>query len=270
MQKTIAFIGCGNMGQAILGGLLDSGQIAAGNIHVYTPTAANVVRLQQQYGIIPAASAQEAVQAADIVIVAVKPHIILNILQPIAAYLPPQALVVSVAAGISLAQLAGVLGADCKIIRAMPNTPARVNAAMTSVSPSACVSEQETAQTLDLFRCCGVAEQVDESLIHAVGAVSGSSPAFVYLFIEAMSDAAVLGGMPRQKAYRFAAQAVMGAAKMVLESDLHPGALKDQVCSPGGTTIEGIKALEDGKMRYAVMNAISQCIEKSRYLSKNI
>lgn len=268
MEKKIAFIGCGNMGQAILNGLIASGQVAASNIYVYTPTTANVSRLQQQFGIIPAQTACQAVQTADIIFAAVKPHILLSVMADLTGHLPDNALIVSVAAGVTLAQLSAVLGSQRKIIRAMPNTPALVNAAMTSVSPNANVNQQEISQILTLFRCCGEAELIDESLIHAVIGVSGSAPAYVFMFIEAMADAAVLGGMSRQKAYRFAAQAVMGAAKMVLETGSHPGLLKDQVCSPAGTTIEAVRALENHGLRAAVISAISKCMEKSRMLSQ--
>lgn len=149
----------------------------------------------------------------------------------IASSLNKESLVVSIAAGVTLEQLARALGHDRKIIRAMPNTPSLVNAGMTSVTPNALVSSEDVAEVLTIFRCFGQAEQIAEPMIHPVVGVSGSAPAYVFMFIEAMADAAVLGGMPRAQAYKFAAQAVMGSAKMVLESGEHPGALKDMVCS---------------------------------------
>lgn len=268
MDKKIAFIGCGNMGQAILGGLIASGQIPAHHIWVYTPTWKNVNCLQQRYGVNPARSAREAVQAADIIFAAVKPYQLLNVLADLNNALCDDAIIISIAAGITLAQMAAVTGEQRKIIRAMPNTPARVNAAMTSLSPSASVTPQETEQISTLLRCCGAVDIVDESLIHAVIGVSGSAPAYVFMFIEALADAAVFGGMPRAKAYRFAAQAVMGAAKMVLETGEHPAQLKDQVCSPGGTTIEAVTVLENHGLRQAVINAVIQCMKKSQQLSE--
>ena len=175
----------------------------------------------------------------------------------------------AVAAGVTLDQLARALGHDRKIIRAMPNTPALVNAGMTSVTPNALVTPEDTADVLNIFRCFGEAEVIAEPMIHPVVGVSGSSPAYVFMFIEAMADAAVLGGMPRAQAYKFAAQAVMGSAKMVLETGEHPGALKDMVCSPGGTTIEAVRVLEEKGFRAAVIEAMTKCMEKSEKLSKS-
>lgn len=245
MEKKIGFIGCGNMGKAILGGLIASGQVLPGQIWVYTPSPDKVAALHDQFGINAAESAQEVAQIADIIFAAVKPGIMIKVLSEITSSLNKDSLVVSIAAGITLDQLARALGHDRKIIRAMPNTPALVNAGMTSVTPNALVTPEDTADVLNIFRCFGEAEVIAEPMIHPVVGVSGSSPAYVFMFIEAMADAAVLGGMPRAQAYKFAAQAVMGSAKMVLETGEHPGALKDMVCSPGGTTIEAVRVLEE-------------------------
>ncbi len=234
MDKKIGFIGCGNMGKAILGGLIASGQVQPGQIWVYTPSPDKVAALRDKYGINAAGSAGEVAQIADIVFGAVKPGIMTKVLGDIASSLNKESLVVSIAAGVTLEQLARALGHDRKIIRAMPNTPSLVNAGMTSVTPNAPVSSEDVAEVLTIFRCFGRAEQIAEPMIHPVVGVSGSAPAYVFMFIEAMADAAVLGGMPRAQAYKFAARAVMGSAKMVLESGEHPWALKDMVCSPAG------------------------------------
>jgi len=252
MEKKIGFIGCGNMGKAILGGLIASGQVLPGQIWVYTPSPDKVAALHDQYGINAAQSAQEVAQVADIVFGAVK-----------------ETLVVSIAAGVTLDQLARALGHDRKIVRAMPNTPSLVNAGMTSITPNALVTAEEVADVLNIFRCFGEAEVIAEAMIHPVVGVSGSAPAYVFMFIEAMADAAVLGGMPRAQAYKFAAQAVMGSAKMVLETGKHPGELKDMVCSPGGTTIEAVRVLEERGFRAAVIEAMNKCMEKSELLSKS-
>lgn len=267
MQKNIAFIGCGNMGQAILNGLITGSGVNPQHITVYTPTAQNVQRLQQRYAINPANSYREALQQADIVIMAMKPHQIIDAICTFREHLSHHALLISLAAGVTMQQLAAVCNKERKIIRAMPNTPALVGAAMTSLSANRAVSEQDMTEICTLFRGFGAAEQVDEALIHAVVGVSGSAPAYIYMIIEAMADGAVLGGMPRQQAYRFAAQAVLGAAKMVLESGSHPALLKDQVCSPAGTTIEAVKALEQHGIRAAIIEAVSQSMEKSRRMS---
>lgn len=264
MEKKIGFIGCGNMGKAILGGLIASGQVLPGQIWVYTPSPDKVAALHDQFGINAAESAQEVAQIADIIFAAVKPGIMIKVLSEITSSLNKDSLVVSIAAGVTLDQLARALGHDRKIIRAMPNTPALVNAGMTSVTPNALVTPEDTADVLNIFRCFGEAEVIAEPMIHPVVGVSGSSPAYVFMFIEAMADAAVLGGMPRAQAYKFAAQAVMGSAKMVLETGEHPGALKDMVCSPGGTTIEAVRVLEEKGFRAAVIEAMTKCMEKIR------
>ncbi|PZT68164.1 pyrroline-5-carboxylate reductase [Escherichia coli] len=255
MEKKIGFIGCGNMGKAILGGLIASGQVLPGQIWVYTPSPDKVAALHDQFGINAAESAQDVAQ--------------IEVLSEITSSLNKDSLVVSIAAGVTLDQLARALGHDRKIIRAMPNTPALVNAGMTSVTPNALVTPEDTADVLNIFRCFGEAEVIAEPMIHPVVGVSGSSPAYVFMFIEAMADAAVLGGMPRAQAYKFAAQAVMGSAKMVLETGEHPGALKDMVCSPGGTTIEAVRVLEEKGFRAAVIEAMTKCMEKSEKLSKS-
>ncbi|WP_058911502.1 pyrroline-5-carboxylate reductase [Entomohabitans teleogrylli] len=269
MDKKIGFIGCGNMGTAILGGLVASGQVPAGNIWVYTPSPDNVAALREQYGINGAQSAQEVAQIADIVFGAVKPNIMLKVLSEVTSSLNKDTLVISIAAGVTLDQLASALGHDRKIVRAMPNTPALVNAGMTSITPNALVTPEDIADTLNIFRCFGQAEVIAEPMIHPVVGISGSSPAYVFMFIEAMADAAVLGGMPRAQAYKFAAQAVMGSAKMVLETGKHPGELKDMVCSPGGTTIEAVRVLEEKGFRSAVIEAMEKCMAKSERLSKS-
>lgn len=238
MDKKIGFIGCGNMGKAILGGLIASGQVLPGQIWVYTPSPDKVAALRDEYGVNAAESAQDVAQVADIVFGAVKPNIMIKVLSEITSSLNKETLVVSIAAGVTLDQLARALGHDRKIVRAMPNTPSLVNAGMTSVTPNSLVTSEDVADVLNIFRCFGEAEVIAEPMIHPVVGVSGSAPAYVFMFIEAMADAAVLGGMPRAQAYKFAAQAVMGSAKMVLETGKHPGELKDMVCSPGAQPLK--------------------------------
>lgn len=268
MEKKIGFIGCGNMGKAILGGMIASKQVQPGQIWVYTPTPENVAALHDEFGVNAAQSAQEVAQVADIVFGAVKPNIMIKVLSEIASSLNKESLVVSIAAGVTLDQLAQALGHDRKIVRTMPNTPSMVNAGMTSITPNALVTQEDTAEVLKIFRSFGEAEVVAEAMIHPVVGVSGSAPAYVFMFIEAMADAAVLGGMPRAQAYKFAAQTVMGSAKMVLETGKHPGELKDMVCSPGGTTIEAVRVLEEKGFRSAVMESVRACMAKSDQLSK--
>ncbi len=268
MDKKIGFIGCGNMSKAIIAGLVAAGQVKPGNIWVYDRKPATNKMMQEQYGITPAESAEEVAREADILFGAVKPNVILNVLKDVANSLNKESVVVSIAAGVTLDSLASVLGHDRKIIRVMPNTPSLVNEGMTSVTPNVLVSHEEANEVVEIFNGFGKAELVPEYLIHSVVGVSGSAPAYVFMFIEAMADAAVLGGMPRAQAYRFAAQAVKGSAQMVLETGKHPGELKDMVCSPGGTTIEAVKVLEEKGFRAAVIEAMQQCMAKSERMSK--
>ena len=213
-------------------------------------------------------SLREVAQIADIVFGAVKPGIMIKVLSEITSSLNKDSLVVSIAAGVTLDQLARALGHDRKIIRAMPNTPSLVNAGMTSVTPNALVTRKiwRRAEYLPLF---WRAEVIAEAMIHPVVGVSGSAPAYVFMFIEAMADAAVQGGMPRAQAYKFAAQAVMGSAKMVLDTGKHPGELKDMVCSPGGTTIASGSVLEERGFRSSVIEAMIKCMEQSEKLSRS-
>ncbi|EXU77069.1 pyrroline-5-carboxylate reductase [Erwinia mallotivora] len=268
MDKKIGFIGCGNMSKAIIGGLVSAGQIKAENIWVYDHKPETNQAMHQQYGITPASDVEEVAKVADILFGAVKPAVMLNVLKDISGSLNKDTVVVSIAAGITLDALASVLGHDRKIVRVMPNTPALVNEGMTSVTPNVLVTKEEADEIVAIFNGFGKAALLPEYLIHAVVGVSGSAPAYVFMFIEAMADAAVLGGMPRGQAYQFAAQAVKGSAQMVLETGKHPGELKDMVCSPGGTTIEAVKVLEEKGFRAAVMQAMQQCMSKSEAMSK--
>lgn len=268
LEKKIGFIGGGNMAKAIIGGLVKSGQIAPSNIWVFDRKAETNEALAREFGIQAAESAEALAREVDILFGAVKPNVILKVLKDLASQLKKEALVISIAAGVTLDSLATVLGHDRKIVRVMPNTPALVNEGMTSVTPNVLVEQPEIDEVVTMFESFGKAAVVSEYLIHSVVGVSGSAPAYVFMFIEAMADAAVLGGMPRAQAYQFAAQAVKGSAQMVLESGKHPAELKDMVCSPGGTTIEAVKVLEEKGFRAAVMEAMQQCMAKSEALSK--
>ena len=214
-------------------------------------------------------TSNEAVaERCDVLILAVKPSQVESVVNQIAERKKESCVVVSVVAGVSLSQLERLFNKPVKVVRAMPNTPVGVGAGMTSLTPNEQVSESEVEEVCWLFNQFGRAEVVSEDLIDAVVGVSGSSPAFVFMLIEAMGDAAVANGMPRGMAYRFAAQAVYGSAKLVLESGEQPGELKDRVCSPGGTTIEGVAALEAHGFRNAVISASRACHDKSRDMGR--
>ena len=208
---------------------------------------------------------QECANKCKYLLLAVKPQFYDEVLNGIRYMLTPEHMIISLAPGKTIDELKLNLGSDKRIVRVMPNTPAMVGEGMTGIS---CRKEDFTDAELNvlkrLFKACGKTEFVDESLMNAVVCASGSSPAFVYLFIEALADSAVRCGMPRKQAYVFAAQAVKGAAAMVLETGEHPGILKDNVCSPAGTTIEGVAVLEEYGMRNAVLKASEAVLKKCR------
>ena len=268
MDKKIAFIGSGNMGGAIIGGIISSALVAPRNITASDPSDKARGSLSEKYGICITDDNPAAVSDADIVFLAVKPNIYPAVCAQIKGHMKPDAIVVTIAAGQTLAHMAEMLGDDVKVVRTMPNTPALVGEGMAALCPNAGVSKEDLADVEAIFNSFGKCEVITENLFDAVVGVSGSSPAYVYMFIEAMADAAVADGLPRDKAYKFAAQAVLGSAKMVLETGRHPGDLKDMVCSPGGTTIKAVIELENAGFRSAVMRGTEACIEKSREMSK--
>ncbi|MBQ8041411.1 MAG: pyrroline-5-carboxylate reductase [Lachnospiraceae bacterium] len=263
-EKTIGFIGAGNMGGAMIGGICNSGLILPNQIIAsdYFDTA--LEKLHSAYGIRTTHSNEEVASTSDILFLAIKPNKFAEVLPAIASCIKSDGIVVSIAAGQSIGSVEFLLGSDKKIVRAMPNTTALVSESMSALCCNLHVSDSELAMVKQLFECFGKAEIVTENMIDAVVGVSGSSPAYVYMFIEAMADAAVADGMPRAMAYKFAAQSVLGAAKMVLETGRHPGDLKDMVCSPGGTTIEAVASLEACGFRNAVITAQRACVQKSK------
>ncbi len=261
---TLGFIGLGNMAEAMIGGMLQKGVASPGDVVGYARTAATRERIREKFQIQIGEDNSQVAGRADILFLAVKPLVFPEVVEEIREAVAPGTLIVSIAAGRDLAYLQGAFGEEAKVIRCMPNTPALVLEGCTGVCAGENVTEGELEQVLALLRSFGTASVVPERLMDAVVGVSGSSPAYVFLFIEAMADGAVAAGMPRRQAYEFAAQSVLGSAKMVLETGKHPGELKDMVCSPGGTTIEAVKVLERKGMRAAVMDAMAACIEKSR------
>ena len=267
-MKKIGFIGAGNMAGAIIGGIIKSNLVESQNVIASAKTMTNLNKLKDEYNINVTLDAREVVKNSDIVFMAVKPNIFDGVLESVNDLSGDENIVVSIAAGKSISSMENIIGDDKKIIRTMPNTPALVNEGMSALCPNKNIEDEELKIVKGIFDSFGKSEVVGEYLIDSVIGVSGSSPAYVFMFIEAMADAAVVGGMPRKQAYNFAAQSVLGAAKMVLESWKNPGELKDMDCSPGGTTIEAVKVLENEGMRSSVINAVCACIEKSKEMSK--
>lgn len=262
----LGFIGTGNMASAIMGGVINKELIPANEIIGADLFAPGRERVKAQFGINVTASNKEVVENADVIILSVKPQFYADVISEIKDVVKDNQIIITIAPGKTLAWLAEQFGKDVKIVRTMPNTPAMVGEGMTAACPNEHMTEDEIAYAKTILESFSKVEIVPERLMDTVTAVSGSSPAYVYMFIEALADAAVLGGMPRPQAYKFAAQAVLGSAKMVLETGKHPGELKDMVCSPAGTTIGAVRVLEEKGFRSAVIEATKKCEEISRSL----
>jgi pyrroline-5-carboxylate reductase len=262
MNKTIGFIGCGNMAQAMIGGIVKSNLVCNEKIMASNRSDKNLDKVKEKYNIIVTNDNKEVAKFSDIVILAVKPNIYFEVIDEIKEYLREEVVIVTIAAGITLEDMRAKLGNGSKVIRTMPNTPSLVGEGMSALCANINITKEEFQEVICIFESFGNIEILEEKLMDIVPAVSGSSPAFVYMFIEALGDGAVLKGMPRDKAYKMAAQAVIGAAKMVLETGEHPGKLKDDVCSPGGATIEAVYTLEKNNFRAAVISAMESCTEK--------
>jgi pyrroline-5-carboxylate reductase len=268
MEKVVGFIGSGNMGQAMIGGIIKSGMVESGNIIVSDLDENKLDYILTEYKTQVTKDSVKLVEHADVIVLAVKPNIYEAVLNQIKEHIDDTKVIVSIAPGKTMEYFEGILGEKAKVVRAMPNTPALVGEGMAAICKNRNVTPAEMTFIRHIFESFGEAEEVNEYLFDSVTAVSGSSPAYVFMFIEALADGAVLGGMPRDKAYKFAAQAVLGSAKMVLETGKHPGELKDMVCSPGGTTIEAVAELEEKGLRNAVISAVKRCMKKSKEMSK--
>lgn len=268
MKKTIGFIGSGNMGSAIIGGVISSNLVASGNITASDISQAALEGLKEKFGINTTSDNHQVAANSDILFLSVKPNIYPIVIKEIRESVKADTIIVAIAAGQSINTIESLFKKEIKLAKVMPNTPALVGEGMAAISPNKLLAEDELQDVLAIFNSIGKAQIVPEYLMDVVTGISGSSPAYVYMFIEAMADAAVAEGMPRAQAYEFSAQAVLGSAKMVLETKQHPGVLKDMVCSPGGTTIAAVCELENKGMRDAVISAVRACTEKSREMGK--
>jgi pyrroline-5-carboxylate reductase len=263
---SLAVIGGGKMGAALVQGILRAGLTAPKRVWVAEPVAALRSALAKETGVNVTTDNAGAATNARIVLVAVKPGVVPAALAEIKPVFTKGHLLLSIAAGVTLAKLEAGLPAGARVIRAMPNTPALVGCGAAGFAPGAAATAADVALAQKLLSAVGIALEVPEKLLDAVTGLSGSGPAYIYMVIEALSDGGVAMGLPRDAATRLAAQTVLGAAKMVLDTGLHPGVLKDQVTSPGGTTIEGLHALEAGRLRATLMQAVKAATEKSRLL----
>lgn len=248
----------------MVGGLLKSGFIKPEQIIVSNKTEIPLKRLSDEFNVITTLNNKDVVKKSDIIFLAVKPNIYKSIIEEIKSELTNDKLIITIAAGITIENMEQWLGDDLKIIRTMPNTPALVGEAMTAICPNKNVSEDELKYCIKIFKSFGECEVLEEKYFDGFIAVAGSSPAYVFMFIESIADGAVKLGIPREKAYKMAAQSVLGSAKMILETGKHPGELKDMVCSPAGTTIEAVIELEKLGFRNSVIQAMDKCAEKSK------
>lgn len=263
----IGFIGIGNMATAMIGGIVKKGVVKPEEILGSSEFKESVEQAVENFGITAMKSNVETAKEADYLVLSIKPQVYASVIAEIKDVIRKETVVISIAPGKTMDWVSGLFGQEKergKFVRCMPNTPALVGEGCTGVCFSAGVSEDEKQTVLEILNSFGKAFEIAEHLMDTVVGVSGSSPAYVFMFIEAMADAAVMDGMPRAQAYEFAAQAVYGSAKMVLETGKHPAQLKDMVCSPGGTTIEAVRVLEEKGFRSAVIEAQKACVEKSK------
>ncbi|WP_299739774.1 pyrroline-5-carboxylate reductase [Rossellomorea sp. y25] len=268
MNKTIGFIGCGNMAQAIMGGILKSGLVENHSVKASARTQETQEKVAEEFGVGVISDNKSVAAFSDIVFLAVKPDQYRNIVESIKDSLKKDAIIITIAAGITIDWMESQLSKSVKIVRTMPNTPSLVGEGMTAYCVNGELTDADLEDVKAILDSFGKSEMVEESLMDAIPAVSGSSPAYVFMFIEALADGAVLQGVPRKQAYQLAAQAVLGAAKMVLETGTHPGELKDAVCSPGGATIEAVSALEKNNFKGAILTAMDACSRKSKSLGE--
>jgi pyrroline-5-carboxylate reductase len=266
-SKTIGFLGAGNMAEALIRGLLHGGQPAQ-LIVASAPRRDRLDEIVGLYDIVTTTDNREVARKSDILVLSVKPQILERVLREVATEVRPGTLVVSVAAGISTATIEALLSEQARVVRSMPNTPALVRAGATAISAGRHATEDDLHLAKALFDAVGLTVALDESQLDAVTGLSGSGPAYIFLILEALADAGVKVGLSRRNAQRLAAQTVMGSAKLLLETDEHPGRLKDMVTSPGGTAIAGLHTLEQGGLRTTLINAVETATLRARELGR--
>lgn len=265
-DKQVGFLGAGNMGEAIIKGLLQTGLVPAASIAAADARADRLRQIAKQYGVRAAASNRDLVAAADLVILAVKPQTMASVLKEIAGAVDRAPLLISIAAGVPVAALRAALGKPARLIRVMPNTPALVLEGVTAIARAEGLEAGDLELAQELFGAVGRVVVLDEDALDAVTGLSGSGPAYVAIVIESLADGGVQMGLDRATAMTLAAQTVLGSARLILETGMHPGQLKDMVSSPGGTTIAGIAALEEGGVRRTFISAVERATQRSREL----
>ncbi len=268
LPGTLGFLGTGNMAEALLKGILRAGVFRAESIWGSDPRRSRCDVMKERYGIGVTTHNLDVVRKANLVVLSVKPQVLVNVCGEIAAHLKPRALVISVAAGVPLAVLQAHLPKGTRIVRVMPNTPALVGAGATAIAAGANATPEDLVTTERIFKSVGMTVVLEEEQLDAVTGLSGSGPAYLFLVIEALSDAGVKMGLSRYNALALAAHTVLGSAKLLIETGEHPGHLKDMVTSPGGTAIAGLHTLEAGGLRTTLMNAVEAATKRSRELGE--
>ncbi len=269
-MENIGFIGTGNMGKALIEGIVKRGIFSPNRVLGYDIITAKAENLAREFGIRASKSMEELMAESSTVVIAVKPQNMEETLLQMKAYLHGRPLIISIAAGITLEFIEGKLQRELPIIRAMPNTPALVLQGATALAKNRYASEEDMKKALSIFSAVGTAIEVDEKLMDAVTGLSGSGPAYFLLFLEALVDAGVLCGIPRNIAKELIIQTGLGTIEMVKNSKLHFGELKDMVTSPGGTTIYGLKIMDRAGLRGIVMEAVKRAVERASELQKNL
>lgn len=266
----LGFIGAGNMANAIMRGVIARGIVQPNGVCAFDVDVDKLNRLSAELGICAAKDNRQVVLNSDIVILAVKPNTYERVLLEIKDCLEERHILISIAAGITVDFIKQIIGDRCKVVRTMPNTPALVGEGMTALCTNHDLLPDELRAVKNILHSLGEVEEVPENLMDAVTAVSGSGPAYVAMFIEALADGGVLAGLPRDVAYRMAVQTVIGTARLLIESRKHPGEIKDMVSSPAGTTIEAVRYLEKLGFRSAVIEAVNACMLKAKAIGKNM
>jgi pyrroline-5-carboxylate reductase len=266
IDKSIGFLGGGNMAGALIGGLVEGGIIDAANLHVSDPLKERLDELSERFAVQATTDNRALVAASQVVVLAVKPQILERVLAETRDHFAPDAVVISLAAGVSTATIESQLDSCARVVRAMPNIAALVRAAATALAGGAHAESDDLELAAEIFAAVGITVVVDEEQLDAVTGLSGSGPAYVFLVLEALADAGVKVGLARRDALLLAAQTVMGAAKLLLDTNEHPGRLKDMVTSPGGTAIAGLHTLEQGGLRTTLINAVESATQRSRQL----
>lgn len=268
LDKTIGFLGAGNMAEALIRGLVQGGVVAPERILASGPRSERLAELAATYKIATTTDNVAVARKSEILVLSVKPQILEKVVREVSSGIAPGTLVISVAAGVDTATIESHLPSGARVVRAMPNMPALVRAGATAIARGRHANDADLAEAKTIFDAVGITIVLDESHLDAVTGLSGSGPAYIFLILEALADAGVKVGLSRRDAQKLAAQTVMGSAKLLLDTDEHPGRLKDMVTSPGGTAIAGLHTLEEGGLRTTLMNAVETATKRARELGK--